>query len=76
MYKFTLSTDSTCDLYHDFIAENDIKFVPLTFTVEKDGKMQDRLDAFTEYGQYVDFYNELRAGAFSRTSMLNYESHY
>ena len=76
MYKFTLSTDSTCDLYHDFIAENDIKFVPLTYTVEKDGKMQDRLDAFTEYGQYVDFYNELRAGAFSRTSMLNYESHY
>ena len=76
MYKFTLSTDSTCDLYHDFIAENDIKFVPLTFTVEKDGKMQDRLDEFTEYGQYVDFYNELRAGAFSRTSMLNYESHY
>lgn len=76
MYKFTLSTDSTCDLYHDFIVENDIKFVPLTFTVEKDGKMEDHLDNFTEYSQYVDFYNQLRAGAFSRTSMLNYESHY
>lgn len=76
MYRFTLSTDSTCDLYHDFIVENDIKFVPLTFTVEKDGKLDDRLDAFTEYRQYVDFYNELRAGAYSRTSMLNYESHY
>ncbi len=76
MYKFTLSTDSTCDLYHDFIAENDIKFVSLTFTVEKDGVMEDRLDQFTEYRQYVEFYNELRGGAFSRTSMLNYESHY
>ena len=76
MYKFTLSTDSTCDLYHDFVVENDIKFVPLTFTVEKDGKLEDRLDNFTAYQQYVDFYNELRAGAFSRTSMLNYESHY
>lgn len=75
-YKFTLSVDSTCDLYHDFVAENDIKFVPLTFTVEKDGKMEERLDAFTCYEQYVDFYNELRAGAFSRTAMLNYESHY
>lgn len=76
-YKFTLSTDSTCDLYHDFVVENDIKHVPLTFTVEqKDGTMEDRLDNFTEYRQYVDFYNELRAGAFSRTSMLNYESHY
>ena len=76
-YKFTLSTDSTCDLYHDYIVKNDIKHVPLTFTVEhKDGTMEDRLDNFTEYSQYVDFYNELRAGAFSRTSMLNYESHY
>ena len=75
-YRFTLSTDSTCDLYRDFIVENDIKFVSLTFTVEKDGKMEDHLDNFTEYQQYVDFYNDLRAGAFSRTSMLNYESHY
>lgn len=76
MYKFTLSTDSTCDLYHDFVVKNDIKFVSLTFTMEKDGKMEDRRDNFTEYGQYVDFYNELRAGGLSRTSMLNYESHY
>lgn len=76
-YKFTLSSDSTCDLYHDFIVENDIKHVSLTFTVEgKDGSMQDRLDNFTTYQQYVDFYNELRGGAFSRTSMLNYEAHY
>ena len=76
-YKFTLSTDSTCDLYHDYIVENDIKHVSLTFTVEsKNGTMEDRLDNFTEYGQYVDFYNELRGGAFSRTSMLNYEAHY
>lgn len=76
MYFFTLSTDSTCDLYQDFIAENDIKFVSLTFTVEKDGTLEDHLDNFTQYQQYVDFYNELRAGGFSRTSMLNYESHY
>ena len=75
-YKFTLSTDSTCDLYHDFVVENDIKHVSLTFTVEKGGKMEDRLDAFTSYQQYVDFYNELRGGAFSKTAMLNYDAHY
>ncbi len=75
MYKFVLSVDSTCDLYHSETVENDIKFVPLTFTVEKNGVLEDRLDAFTEYGQYVALYNELRAGAFSRTSKLNYESH-
>lgn len=76
MKKFTLSTDSTCDLYHDFLVENDIKMAPLTFTVEKDGKMTDYLDAFTDYKQYVDFYNSLRGGAFSRTAMLNYDAHY
>lgn len=76
MEKFILSTDSTCDLYHDFVTEHDIKFAPLTFTVEKDGVMTDYLDEFTEYAQYVDFYNQLRGGAFSKTSMLNYEAHY
>lgn len=76
MYRFTLSVDSTCDLYHDFVEENDLKFVPLTFNVEKNGVMEERLDEFKSYQQYVDFYNELRAGAFSKTAMLNYEAHF
>ena len=76
MYLFTVSTDSTCDLYRNYIIENDVKLVSHTFMVEKDGALEERLDAFTEYSQYVDFYNELRAGAYSRTSMLNYEKHY
>lgn len=76
MYQFTLSVDSTTDLYHDFVEENGIKFVPLTFTVEKNGKLEDRLDAFKCEQEYRDFYDELRAGAFSKTAMLNYEAHY
>ena len=76
MYKFTLSSDSTCDLYHSFVVENDIKFVSLTFMLEKDGKIEEYLDNFTEYGQYVDFYNRLRDGWMPKTSKLNYESHY
>ncbi len=75
-WKFTLSTDSTCDLYHDFVEENDIKLVPLTFMLEKDGVIEEQLDNFTEYGQYVEFYNKLRAGVMPKTSKLNYESHY
>ena len=76
MQKFILSTDSTCDLYAGCIKENDIKFVSLTYTVEdKAGNITDGLDAFTDYSQYVDFYNMLRDGSLSRTSMLNYESH-
>lgn len=74
--KFILSTDSTCDLYRDFMAENDIRCAPLTFMVEKDGKMEECTDTFTEYAQYVEFYNKLRGGALSKTSMLNYEAHY
>lgn len=75
-YRFTLSTDSTCDLYRLFLEENEIACVPLVFTVEKDGVMEERTDNFTEYAQYVGFYNELRSGAYSHTSMLNYEAHY
>lgn len=74
--KFTLSTDSTCDLYASFIRQHDIKFVSLTYTVEdKNGNMTDGLDNFTDYSQYVEFYEKLRGGCLSRTSMLNYESH-
>lgn len=74
--KFTVSTDSTCDLYADFVKRNDVKLVSLTYTVEdKAGKFTEGLDNFTEYSQYVDFYKKLREGCFSRTSMLNYESH-
>ena len=74
--KFTLSTDSTCDLYASFVTEHDIKFVSLTYTMEdKGGNIISGLDNFTEYSQYVDFYNKLRSGSLSRTSMLNYESH-
>ena len=76
MQKFIVSTDSTCDLYAQYIREHDVKFVSLTYIVEKDGQFTEGLDNFTEYSQYVDFYRALREGAFSRTSMLNYQSHY
>ena len=74
--KFTVSTDSTCDLYADFVKQNDVKFVSLTYTVEdKEGKFTEGLDNFSDYSQYVNFYKKLREGCFSRTSMLNYETH-
>lgn len=77
MCKFWLSTDSTCDLYQSYVQENGIWFVPLTFMIEdKNGTRTQYLDNFSEYGQYVNFYNELRNGSYSRTAMLNYESHY
>lgn len=77
MEKFTLSTDSTCDLYLDFMRRNRIYCAPLTFTVEeKNGTMTDYLDRFETEAEYVHFYNRLRGGAYSRTSKLNYQAHY
>lgn len=74
--KFTLSTDSTCDLYASFVKEHDIKFVSLCYTIEDSkGNITEGTDNFTDYSQYKDFYAQLRTGSFSRTSMLNYESH-
>lgn len=74
--KFIISSDSTCDLYSDYVAEHDIRIVPLTYTMEKGGTLIEAKDAFTEYSQYVDFYKQLRDGGFSRTSMLNYDHHF
>ncbi len=74
--KFIISSDSTCDLYSDYVAEHDIRIVPLTYTMEKGGALIEAKDAFTEYSQYVDFYKQLRDGGFSRTSMLNYDHHF
>lgn len=76
MQKFIVSTDSTADLYASYVKEHDVRLAPLTFTIEKNGVMTEYLDAFTDYSQYVDFYQKLREKATARTSMLNYESHY
>ena len=76
MQKFIVSTDSTADLYADYVREHDVRLAPLTFTIEKNGVMTEYLDNFTDYSQYADFFAQLRAKATARTSMLNYESHY
>ena len=75
MNKFEVSTDSTCDLYANEIKELKLHFVPLTFTMEKNGKKGGCLDNFKSYNDYVNYYNDLRAGGVSKTSMLNLASH-
>ena len=76
MRCFAVSTDSTCDLKAPYVKEREIWFVPLSFTVETNGEFEDGVDEFTKEQEYVDFYERLRLGAYSRTSMLNYQSHY
>ena len=75
MTNFEVSSDSTCDLYAQEIKDMNIHFVPLCFTMDKNGDFNEYYDNFTDYQQYVDYYNQLRAGAVSKTSMLNYAAH-
>ena len=75
MIQFDVSSDSTCDLYKEYREERRIWFAPLTFTLDKNGKQEEGLDEFSCYQDYIDFYKKVEAGAFPRTSMLNYEAH-
>ena len=75
MAKFCVSTDSTCDLKSAFVKERDIWFVPLTFTMEKDGAIEEYLDNFSSDDEYVAFYEKVSAGYFPRTAKLNYDAH-
>ncbi len=75
MKLFDVSSDSTCDLYKSYVEERNIWFVPLTFSLEKGGKITEHLDAFSSYEEYVDFYRQVKGGAMPRTAMLNYEAH-
>lgn len=75
MKLFDVSSDSTCDLKKAYVEERDIWFVPLTFTMEKDGELQESFDNFSKEEEYVAFYKKVREGYFPRTAKLNYEAH-
>ena len=75
MALFDVSTDSTCDLKKDYVEKRNIYFVPLTFTMEKGGSLEEGLDNFSTNQEYIDFYNKVREGYFPRTAKLNYQAH-
>lgn len=75
MKNFAVSSDSTCELYADEIKKYDVYVSPLTFTVDKNGELNEYLDNFQSQSEYVDFYNKLRAGSVAKTSILNLQSH-
>ena len=73
--KFAVSSDSTCDLKKEYRNQRDIWFAPLTFTMEKDGVMEEGLDYFSSNEEYLGFYRKVKSGYFPRTSKLNHEAH-
>lgn len=75
MALFEVSTDSTSDLKKDFVEKRNIWFVSLTFTLEKNGVLEEGFDNFATEEEYVAFYEKVSGGYFPRTAKLNYESH-
>lgn len=75
MKQFDISTDSTCDLYADEYKDLDVSVGKLSYTIEKNGELKEYLDDFKCYDDYVNFYNELRAGGIAKTTILNLQAH-
>lgn len=75
MKLFDVSSDSTGDLKKEYREQRGIWFVPLTFTLEKNGQIEEGLDNFTTEEEYVEFFEKVENGAFPRTAKLNYEAH-
>ena len=75
MKLFDVSSDSTCDIQREERERRQIWFAPLTFTMEKDGVLEENIDDFATQDEYVRFYERVSAGEFPRTAKLNYDAH-
>ena len=74
-WLFAVSTDSTSDIRPSYAKERAIYLTPLTFTLEKDGVMEEYFDNYDSDEEIVAFYNKVSDGWFPRTAKLNYEAH-
>lgn len=76
MEKFAISTDSNSDFYKDEVEKYGLYIGRLKYTItDKAGNINEYVDDFQTYQDYVDFYNTLRAGALAKTSILNLQAH-
>ncbi len=77
MRKFEISCDSNCDFYATEIEKFDIYVGELSYVlIDKSGNITDCLDSFKEEKEYFDYYDKLRSGIVSKTSILSEEAHY
>lgn len=70
MRRFALVTDSVIDAPAEFFTENDVRYVPLSFTLEGVGTV---VDDFGKTVPYQEFYKALREGKNVSTSQGNME---
>ena len=60
-------TDSCCDLTNDFLKERNIDYIPLMYTIEGN----DYYDDFSISMPSKEFYDKVRNGSMSKTSLVN-----
>ena len=75
MENYVISTDSTSDFYADEIEKYNLYVGKLNYSMTKKNELEEYLDDFKSYDEYVNFYNELRSGVVSKTSILNVQAH-
>lgn len=75
MKNFDVSTDSTSDLYASEYEAFDVYVGKLNFLIDTGDDIEEHMDDFKSYDEYVNFYNVLRSGAVAKTSILNVQTH-
>lgn len=75
MNDYIISTDSTSDFYEEEIQNMNLYVGKLNYSMTTNGELTEYLDDFKTYQDYVDFYNKLRSGTTSKTSILNLQAH-
>ncbi len=77
MMKFAVSCDSNCDFYAEEYKTLNIFVGRLSYVLtDKSGEMTDCIDNFTCEQDYIDYYDKLRKGVVSKTSILSVNAHY
>lgn len=69
--SFTLSTDTSCDIFRSELRERGIEYRPLVYTIDE----VPHFDEFSKDEEYVGFYNQIRAGKMPTTSQINVVEH-
>ena len=64
--SFTLSTDTSCDIFRDELRSRDIEYIPIHYTT---GGVE-KYDEFTRDEQIKEFYGLIRAGEMPTTSQI------
>ncbi|KGM95629.1 DegV domain-containing protein [Clostridium novyi A str. 4552] len=70
--KYTILTDSCCDLPIEYLESNYVKYINLTYRLEEN----EFYDNFGQDLDYKSFYNFMRQGKIPKTSQVNPQAYY